>query len=56
VSVGSVSGQYGLANAVTRSSQDIHDYDQATELEKLGGKVIELNDKEWSRIDTAAAA
>jgi hypothetical protein len=35
-----------LANAVTRASQDITDYDQATELEKLGGKVIELRGTE----------
>ena len=34
--------QWGLANAVTRASQKVEDYDQATELEKLGGRVIEL--------------
>jgi hypothetical protein len=33
---------WGLANAVTRAAQDVESYDRATELEALGGKVIEL--------------
>jgi len=28
---------YGLANAVTRASQDLEDYDRATDFEKIGG-------------------
>jgi hypothetical protein len=39
---------WGLANAVTRSSQDVEDYDQATEMEKLGAKVIELDKRDWN--------
>lgn len=31
---------YGLTNAVTRAAQDARDYDRATELEELGGKLI----------------
>ena len=32
---------YGLVNAVTRASQDIKDYNRATELERLGGTILE---------------
>ena len=33
---------WGLANAITRTAEDQPDYDRATELETLGGRVIEL--------------
>lgn len=32
---------FGLINAVTRSSQDISDYNRATELERLGGTLLD---------------
>lgn len=32
--------QWGLINAVTRTAQDAADYDRATELETLGGKML----------------
>ena len=32
---------FGLVNAVTRSSQDISDYNRATELERLGGTLLD---------------
>ena len=32
---------FGLVNAVTRSSQDIDDYNRATELERLGGAILD---------------
>lgn len=32
---------FGLVNAVTRSSQDIKDYNRATEMERLGGTILE---------------
>ena len=32
---------YGLVNAVTRASQDIEDYNRATELERIGGVLLE---------------
>jgi hypothetical protein len=41
---------YGLLNAVTRQSQDVDDYDRATELERMGGQVIELAHKDWGSI------
>lgn len=46
--------RYGLLNAITRASQDVDDYDRATELERMGGQVIELPRKEWTRIALAA--
>lgn len=42
--------QYGLMNAVTRASQDVEDYDRATEMERMGGLVLELPRTEWQRI------
>jgi hypothetical protein len=38
---------YGLVNAVTHYSQDVEDYDRATDFEALGGKLIELAPSEW---------
>src|SRR5262249_46554507 len=42
--------RYGLHAAVTRASQDVADYDQATELERLGGEVIELPRQAWKEL------
>jgi len=42
--------RWGLTNAITRTSQDVESYDRATELEVLGGKIIELPRTEWDRI------
>lgn len=36
------SSRYGLINAVTRASQDIEDYNRATQLERLGGELLAL--------------
>jgi hypothetical protein len=44
---------YGLVNAVTEFSQTVGDYDRATELEMLGGKLIELPQGEWQRLAAA---
>lgn len=44
----------GMGNAITRHSQDVQDYDRATELERLGGKVITLERNEWRLIAEAA--
>ena len=32
---------FGLVNAVTRASQDVKDYNRATELERIGGVLLE---------------
>ncbi len=42
--------QYGLLNAVTRQSQDIADYDRATEFERIGGKIMDITEGEWKAI------
>lgn len=42
--------QYGLLNAITRHSQDVKDYDRATELERMGGLVLELPKSDWQEI------
>ena len=43
-----------MVNAITRAAQEIEDYDRATELEKMGGKVLELAGHEWKRVAEAA--
>lgn len=44
---------YGLMNAVTRTSQDIEDYDRATDLERDGSKVLSLPASTWKAISMA---
>ncbi len=44
--------RYGLANALTRASQDVEDYDRATDLERLGGQLIELPRQAWQELAT----
>ena len=40
--MGGDDSRFGLVNAVTRASQDIEDYNRATELERLGGELLLL--------------
>jgi len=49
---GDLSG-YGLVNAITHYSQEIDDYDRATEFEALGGKLIELAASDWKGLAQA---
>jgi hypothetical protein len=46
--------QYGLVQAVTAFSQDVDSYDRASELEELGGKIVDLSPREWQPIALAA--
>ena len=46
--------KYGLHAAVTRMSSDVEDYDRASDLEKLGGKIIEMPQQEWETYAKAA--
>lgn len=46
--------KFGLYNAITRTAEDVADYDRATDFEKLGGKIIELPRNEWQAIAEAA--
>lgn len=42
--------QYGLMNAVTRAAQDVEEYDRATELESVGGDILELTNGDWHKL------
>ncbi len=44
---------YGLVNAVTHYSQEVADYDRATDFEALGGKLIDLPPGGWREVVTA---
>lgn len=46
--------RYGLQWAVTRLAQDVDSYDRASDLERLGGQVIELAPSEWQVLTNAA--
>lgn len=47
--------QWGLSNAVTAYAQEAeHDYERATELEKIGGKLLTLRGAAWERFAQAA--
>jgi len=45
--------QWGVVNAVTRLSQDVESYERATELEAIGGKIVEMNRRDWKDISEA---
>jgi hypothetical protein len=49
---GDLSG-YGLVNAVTHFSQEVDDYDRATDFEEIGGKLVELTPREWEALAAA---
>jgi hypothetical protein len=42
--------RYGLQAAITRASADIAEYERATELERLGGRIILLPPSEWDAL------
>lgn len=42
---------YGLANAVTRYSQDVESYDRATKLEEIGYEVMTMSPKQFQAIN-----
>jgi hypothetical protein len=46
--------RFGLYNAVTRTAQDIEDYDRASEFERMGGQIIELPANDFREILKAA--
>lgn len=45
---------YGLVNAVTDVSKAVDSYDRATELESIGGRLVELKEVDWEAILTAS--
>ncbi len=46
--------QYGVMNAVTRTAEDSESYDRATEIETLGGRLLDLPSSQWQRYAVAA--
>jgi len=46
--------RYGLHSAVTRTAEDLDDYDVASEFEQQGGQIIHLKKSEWREIAAAA--
>lgn len=47
--------QWGLSSAITRTANDLDDYELATEFEKAGGKVLALEGRDWTSIAQAGA-
>lgn len=46
--------RFGLYNAITRAAQDVESYDRATEMERIGGLLIEMPANDWREIAAAA--
>lgn len=46
--------RYGLMNAITRSAEDVESYDRATEIETLGGRILDLDKASWKILATAS--
>ncbi len=44
--------QYGLINAITRAAQDLESYDRSTDLERIGGELLELPQTQWKQLVT----
>lgn len=44
--------KYGLANAITRTSADIKDYDRATDFEEIGWKTATMEDGLWAQVNS----
>ncbi len=42
-----------MSNAITRTSQDVDEYDRATELERDGSRVLSLPASTWKAIAKA---
>jgi len=46
--------KWGALNAVTRAAQDVDSYDRSTELEQVGGDILNLPASEWRELAEAA--
>ena len=46
--------RWGFANAITHVANATDNYDRATELQELGGNVIQLRKSEWASLAVAA--
>lgn len=47
---------YGLANAVTRTAQDVESYDRSTAMESIGYTILGMSREKWNRLNAVAAA
>lgn len=45
--------QWGLSSAITRTANDLEDYEEATDFERAGGKVLALEGRDWAVISQA---
>lgn len=45
--------RWGAANAITRASQDVESYDAASDLESIGGQLLDLSARDWAAIAAA---
>lgn len=45
---------YGLVNATTRHSQDVENYDRASDLEVIGYNMLAMGRQQWNRLNQAA--
>lgn len=45
--------RFGVLNAVTRTAEDLPNYDRATEFERMGGELLNLSGTEWGRLSSA---
>ena len=41
---------WGMANAITRIANDAGDYERSSALEQIGGRIIQLPEKEWRQL------
>lgn len=41
--------RYGMLNAITRHAQDVDSYDRSTEMEEIGGRILNLTAGQWKR-------
>jgi hypothetical protein len=48
--------KWGLVNAITRTSQDVSDYDRATDLERFGGDLMAISEGQWVELAQNRAA
>ena len=46
--------KYGMLNAVTNLANDTDSYDRASELEFIGGQILDLSPTQWERVAVAA--
>jgi Domain of unknown function (DUF932) len=44
---------YGLSNAITRTAQDLDDYDRSTDFERDGSRILALSSSSWKKLATA---